>query len=383
MSLARASFLLPLALLGLLAALFLTVRPLDYLTRGAPPAEALGVERATLDSAGIHLRVRAGSATAMSIAQVQVDGAYWAFSQTPPGPLAYLGSARLDIPYPWVAGETHHIVVVTGTGVTFEHTIDVAVATPHSGSRDLLGLALVGLMVGVAPILIGYAFYPAMMSFGAAGRQFALALTIGLLAFLFVDTLSEGVEAADKAVAGQKAHLALWLGGALSFLALLAIGRRSGRPPEGIALALFIAIGIGLHNFGEGLAIGASFATGAVALASFLVLGFALHNVTEGVAIAAPIARADMGAPLLAGLALIAGAPAIAGTVAGAFAYAPFWVALSFGIGAGAILQVIVEVGASLMRHGAGEREWFTPASLTGFCSGVALMYATALLVVG
>ena len=59
----------------------------------------------------------------------------------------------------------------------------------------------------------------------------------------------------------------------------------------GAPLALLVAIGIGLHNLGEGLAIGTSFATGALALGAFLVVGFAIHNTTEGLAIVAPVAQ--------------------------------------------------------------------------------------------
>lgn len=382
-ALIRASVIAPLALIALLAALFLTARPLDFLSRGAPPAEALAVERVSLDADGLHLAVRSGSVQPLKIAQVQVDGAYWRFTQTPSGPLSYLGSARIDVPYPWIEGEAHHVVLVSATGATFEHVIEAAVATPESGARDLLALALVGFFVGVVPILIGYAFMPAIASFGEAGRQFALALTVGLLAFLLVDTVKEGLEIAGKAVGGQKAGVALWLAAASSFLLLLAVGRRGGKPPEGAALATFIAVGIGLHNLGEGLAIGASLAAGAVALASFLVLGFALHNVSEGVAIAAPVERPAARLPLLAGLALIAGAPAILGTLGGAFAFSPFKGALAFGVGAGAIGQVIVEVSASLTRHGAGQGAWFTAASLSGFVAGVAVMYATGLFVAG
>jgi len=384
-ALIRASFVVPLALIALLAALFLTLRPLDFLGRGAPPAEALTVERVGLDADGFHALVRSGGATDITIAQVQVDGAYWEFTQTPAGPLAYLGSALIDIPYPWVAGETHRIVLLSATGTTFEHEVAVAIETPETSAGEVAGLALVGLFVGVVPILIGYAFMPAIISFGAAGRRFALALTVGLLAFLLVDTLKEGLEIAGRAVGGQKAETALWLGGLVSFLGLIAVGRRGGRPPEGAALALFIAIGIGLHNLGEGLAIGASLAGGAVALASFLVFGFALHNVTEGIAIAAPIERPGRRWVLLLGLALIAGGPAIAGTIAGAYAFSPFWAALAFGVGAGAILQVIVEVSASLMRGApkGASGSWVSGASLSGFAAGVGIMYATALLVAG
>lgn len=380
----RASLLVPLALIAALIAIFLTTRPFDYLNKGAPPAEEVTIENVTLDASGIHAVVRAAGSEPVNIAQVQIDGAYRAFTITPVGPIGYLRTARIDIPYPWIAGESHHLLFITSSGATFDHTIDVAVATPRTILGDLAGLALVGLFVGVVPVMIGFAFYPALQSFGENGRQFAMALTIGLLVFLLVDTISEGLEIADIAAPGLKADMVVWISTFVAFLVLLAVGRRDGRPPEGVALALFIAIGIGVHNLGEGLAIGASFGVGEVALASFLVLGFSLHNVTEGIAISAPIRKDRISLPLLAGLAMIAGGPAIIGTVSGVFAVSPIWTALAFGVGGGAILQVIVEVGASLMRKkGADAPAWFSPASIFGFVGGIAIMYATAFFIHG
>ena len=382
--LSRASILLPVALIAGLVAVFLTAQPFDYLSKGAPPGENLTVEHVRLDDSGIHATVRAAGSEPMIIAQVQVDGAYRIFGQAPAGPIGYLKTARLDIPYPWIAGEAHHLVFLTSTGAAFEHSIDVAVATPGTTIGDLFGLAMVGLFVGVVPVLIGFAFYPALMSFGESGRQFALALTIGLLAFLLVDTLGEGLEIAEKAADGLKADLIVWLSALLTALALLVIGRRGGRPPEGVALAYFIAIGIGVHNLGEGLAIGASFAAGEIALASFLVLGFALHNVTEGIAISAPIRREAMSPVRLLWLAVIAGGPAIPGAMTGGLSISPFWTALAFGVGAGAILQVIIEVGGVFLRR---KRDmlapWYSAASLFGFTSGIVVMYATAFVVRG
>jgi zinc transporter ZupT len=79
----------------------------------------------------------------------------------------------------------------------------------------------------------------------------------------------------------------------------------------GLALATYIALGIGRHNLGEGLAIGAAFAAGVAGLGVFLVLGFTLHNVTEGIGIAAPLTGARPSLLAFAGLALLAGGPAI------------------------------------------------------------------------
>ncbi len=381
---ARASFIIPTILIAVLVGAFLMFRPFDGLTTGTPPAEALTVESVQLDTDGIHITVRAAGAEAMTIAQVQIDGAYWQFTKTPTTPIPYLGTADIDIPYTWVAGDTHELAFVTSSGTTFSHTIDVARATPGKSPGDVLKLALIGLFVGFVPILIGYAFYPALMSFGAPGRQFAMALTVGLLGFLLVDTLSEGLEVAAKASDGFKANIAVWVVAAATCLLLLAVGRRDGKVPEGASLAMFIAIGIGMHNLGEGLAIGASLAIGEVALASFLVLGFFLHNVTEGIAISAPLRKESFSPKRLVMLALIAGAPAVPGTILGAWAVAPIWTAMAFAIGAGAILQVIIEVGGLMLRSGQESQfDWLSTPAISGFAGGIAIMYVTALMVHG
>ena len=370
---------LPLAVLLGLLGLFLTTNPLKPLGVTAPPLEALTVERTVLDETGIHLKVRADGSEPLTIAQVQVDGAYWEFTQDPPGPLGRLQTAWITLPYPWVEGEAHFITFVTRTGVTFEHEIPVAVESPRWTPARVLAYALLGLYVGVVPVSLGLLFYPYLRTLRARGLRFILALTMGLLAFLLVDTLEEGLELAEGAAAAFQATPLVWLAALLSFLALFAFGRRGGRAPEGLGLATYLALGIGLHNLGEGLAIGAAFAVGEAALGAFLVVGFTLHNLTEGIGIAAPLTRHPVRFVHFAGLAALAGLPAVLGTWAGAFAFAPHWAALLLGIGAGAILQVIVEVGAYLARTTQGR--WLSPTSLTGFALGLAVMYVTAFLV--
>jgi len=381
---ARATLIIPVLLIAALVAAFFVLRPFDSLTEGTPPVEALTFERVQLDAEGIHVTVRAAGSEPMTIAQIQIDGAYRHFTMSPAGAIPYLATARFDIPYPWVAGDAHELAFVTSSGATFNHTIDVARTTPGTSLGDILKLAVIGLFVGFIPILIGYTFYPALMSFGEPGRQFAMALTVGLLGYLLVDTLGEGLEAAGRASQGLNANIAVWVVAATTCLLLLAIGRRSGKPPEGASLALFIAIGIGVHNLGEGLAIGAAIAIGEVALATFLILGFALHNVTEGIAISAPLRQEAFSPKRLVILAAIAGMPAVPGTVVGAFAISPLWTALAFAIGAGALVQVIIEVSGMLLRSASGAQPgWFSTPALSGFTSGIAVMYLTALLVRG
>jgi zinc transporter ZupT len=222
--------------------------------------------------------------------------------------------------------------------------------------------------------------YPAIRTASEATMGFVLALTIGLLGYLFVDTLSEGLEIAAGAIDRLRAGTLVWVAAAATTLVLIAVGRRGGRPPEGTALAVFIAFGIGIHNFGEGLAVGAALASGAAALATFLVVGFAIHNVSEGFAISAPLAGANPGPATFVALAALAGLPAVPGVMLGAAAFSPYWTALCFGIGAGAILQVIIEVGGLLVRRSPPSGA-ITVAKLLGATAGLAIMYLTALLV--
>ncbi len=355
--------------------------PLRGFDNGAPPVEALTVERTILDGSGIALLVRAGGSEDMVIAQVAVDDAFWDFRQDPPGPIARGDVVWLHIPYPWVLGEAHHVNLLTNTGATFGHEVAVAVSTPRATGRQIRLQAAVGAIVGLLPVALGLMFYPAMKGVGRRGMNFLLALTVGLLAFLLVDMTSEALELAAEAAALFQGSALVWLAALASFLMLMAVGRWRGSP-EGIALAFFVALGIGLHNFGEGLAIGGAFAAGSAGLGTFLVLGFALHNVTEGIGIAAPMLRARPALWIFAALTLLAGGPAILGMWAGSLAYAPQWSALALAVGAGAILQVMVEVTAYLLRQNADRQAaLFSPAVLGGFLGGIAFMYATAALI--
>jgi zinc transporter ZupT len=369
--------LVPVALLAALLAALLVWRPLDPLAAGAPPVEEIGIERVRLSPGLIELDVRADGSEPVSIAQLQVDGAYRTFGQSPPGPIGRLETATLTVDYPWVDGETHHLLIVTSTGVTFDKTIDVAQATPTFERSTVITLALVGLLLGIAPIAAGMLAYPALRSVGQHGLQFLLALTVGLLAFLLIDTLREGLEFAAGAVERLRTETLVWVAMLISATLLLAAGRRGGEAPRGVALAFFIALGIGLHNFGEGLAVGASLAAGAAALATFLVIGFTVHNVTEGIGIAVPLIDARPKLAVFVGLVLLAGLPAVTGVWLGALAVRPLWLALSFGVAAGALLQVIIEVGAMMLRRPAA----LGPASLGGVAAGLGIMYVTALLV--
>ena len=262
--------------------------------------------------------------------------------------------------------QAHAVNVVTSTGTTFSHDIPVAVATPDAGARQLVSQALLGAFVGILPVAIGLMLFPLLRGVGTAGMRFLLALTVGLLAFLFVDSFRRRWTCRSGSPSTQGVTLVV-LTAVAAFVLLLAVSHRSENR-TGEALAWSIALGIGLHNLGEGLAIGGSFAAGAAGLGTFLVLGFTLH-ITERIGIAAPLLREKPRFALFVGLALLAGRPAIIGMWLGGMPIAPQWLAITLAIGAGAIAQVIVELIGYLYRTSRGDRlvAWQGP-SYPGSC---------------
>jgi ZIP family zinc transporter len=373
--------LIPLVLLGALISWIVRSGPADAVRgQGYPPVEKLAFQRVSLAADGITVDVLNDGPDASTIAQVIVDDAFWTFTAEGPTTLEHLGRTRLKIPYPWVHGETHVVRLITGTGLTFDHTIAVAVRTPTPSSETFWTFALIGLYVGVIPVAIGLLWFPIMGRLGRAGLDFVLALTVGLLLFLLVDAAAEAFESAALVPGSyQGVVLAVFAAGA-AFLGLEALGnwlrdrrvvtRASGG--TGWVLALLIAIGIGLHNFGEGLAIGAAFALGEAALGSLLIIGFTLHNTTEGQR--APIRT-------LVGLGLIGGLPTIAGAWLGGFVYSPVWSVLFLALGVGAIAQVTAQILGQIAGDRPILRYLGTTPVLAGLTAGFAVMYVTGMLI--
>ncbi|MGH7568137.1 MAG: ZIP family metal transporter [Gemmatimonadales bacterium] len=377
-------FAVPLVLLGALSLLVTKGGTLGSLRRGLPPVEQLTVDRTRLVPGKILLDVVNGGPDPVTVAQVIVDEAFWMHTVTPDRTVPRLGRATIEIPYPWVEGEPHHIALVSANGVTFAHEIAVAAETPVADARYFLAFTLVGLYVGVLPVVIGLLWLPWLRRLERRWVHFALALTGGLLVFLAVEALHEALETAER-VAGafQGAGLVALsvLGAWLLLQAFSGSGRREtgNGAAERMRLAFLIAWGIGLHNLGEGLAIGAAYAQGAVSLGAFLIVGFMIHNTTEGLGIVAPVAQ---DAPPLRSLALaglVAGAPTILGAWLGGLAYSPVLGTISLGIGAGAILQV-VGVLYRVVKRETGDQVW-NPLNALGVAAGLAVMYGTGLLV--
>jgi zinc transporter, ZIP family len=332
------------------------------------------------------VHVQNGGPNPVTLEQVVVNDALWDFQVEPDNRIPRLGSAEVVIPYTWVEGEAYEIVLISETGTTFDAEVPVAVLTPGFSGQTFSSYALIGFYVGVVPVTLGLLWYPFLRRLGTAGMNFVLALTVGLLVFLVLDTLLEAVEIAGELPGAFSGVPMVILVALLTLLGLLGVERlfRRGREEASrLATSYRIAFGIGLHNLGEGLAIGAAFALGEAALGTFLILGFTLHNITEGVGIAAPVLKEKRPHfAHFAALALLGGGPAIVGTWIGGFAYSNLLSALFLAVGAGAILQVVYEVGRLLLKDSVRSK---TPAlsgtNLGGLTAGIAIMYVTALLV--
>ncbi|HSK49717.1 MAG TPA: ZIP family metal transporter, partial [Solirubrobacterales bacterium] len=303
--------------------------------RNGPPVEEVSVERTVLRPGEIELTLRNDGPDPVEVAQVAVNDAYSPFTAPDGRRIERLGSIVLDVSYPWIEGEAYEIFVLTSVGGTIPASIPVAAETPEADG-DFYGLmALLGIYVGIIPVSLGMLWLPFLRRLGPQWMGALIAFTVGLLAFLAVDAGLEGLEIAAEAPAAFGGASLVFLGALIAYLVLAGIdswleGRRKrareggggGAAASGAYMALLVAIGIGLHNLGEGLAIGSAYATGALALGAFLVVGFAIHNTTEGLAIVAPLRGAEgearPGLGRLPALGLIAGAPAILGAWIGA-----------------------------------------------------------------
>jgi zinc transporter ZupT len=373
--------------IALLVAAFLAFNPIKTL-REIPPIEAVAVERTVLNEDEIILSLRNDGPDAVTIAQVLVNEAYNDFDITR-STVGRLETSTVTIPYPWEEGLPIGIALITSTGGLVEHEIEVASLTPQADADTFLVYGLLGLYIGVIPVALGLMFFPALRRASARWIGFFLALTVGLLAFLLIDTVAEGIELAG-ATAASLNGLVLFATGAVGVvLGLAVLGNtldkkrsststsRGSTVSGGLLLAYLISAGIGLHNLGEGLAVGAALATGEVALGTGLVLGFALHNTTEGIAIVAPLGGDEKrpSAWHFVGFGAIAGIPTIFGAWAGGFAFSPAWAAVAFGVAAGAIGQVIWQIVKGMNK----DTGLASGLGALGFMAGLAIMYVTGL----
>ncbi len=386
-----ASALLPVLLLG--GILYLFSRTGTGLELAAPaPIEKLEFERVEFVPGEIRAHVINTGPETLTIAQVQVGWttpASWQFKVFPQADIPRLGRATVVIPYPWTPGEPYELRFISANTLVFTHEIEIAAETPTAGPALLGSLALLGIYVGVLPVFLGIGWLPFLRALPQRWYFFLLSLTSGLLVFLGVDALHEALENAERVPGPYQGLAVILMGVSLSVLGLYAVSgwlkRRSRESAaddsgRGLLLAYTIALSIGLHNLGEGLAIGGAYALGEIGMGTLLVIGFTVHNLTEGVAVVAPVVRSKFKWIHLLWLGLLAGAPTIAGAMFGAFAYDALWAVLFLAIGAGAIIQVVIEVTRHQVRQ-AGAPSLVGGYSLAGFAAGLAVMYTTGLFV--
>jgi ZIP family zinc transporter len=399
----------PLVVLAVAIGLFVALDA-PGLDRIGVPEEELTVERTVLEPGLIELHLRNDGADPVRIEQAIVNDGFVSFTQSSEE-VGRLAATEVDVQYPWIEGQAYEVILLTSTGGTIDHAIDVAVETPDADLGFYGLMALIGIYVGVIPVAIGMLWLPWVRIIDPRWIGFLLAFTVGLLVFLGIDALLEGIELAGTGPEALGGAALVWLGAVGAYLVLSGVdgwlrGRREkaealegggapsaahslgedgvGRAHGGDAAgsawraAFLVALGIGLHNLGEGLAIGSAYAVGSLALGAALVVGFALHNTTEGLAIVAPTARARLSLGRLALLGLLAGAPAVLGAWIGASAFHPSVAALLFGVGAGAIAQVIVQILPQVRER---DGRLLSPLVSAGLLAGLLVMYATGLLV--
>ncbi|MBT2552571.1 ZIP family metal transporter [Arthrobacter sp. ISL-5] len=379
----------PLVLIAVLLGLFslLNGPGLSRLGEGIPLKEEVAVEGIRLTPGQIILTVRNQGPDPVAIAQVNVSDYYAAFTQTRET-MAPMEASTITVSYNWVDGDPYELALVTSAGGKITAAIDAAALSPERDSSFFGLMALLGIYVGVIPVALGMLWMPFVRRSSAAWVRGLIGFTIGLLAFLAFDATLEAFEL----VSGNASFggpLVVILGAVIAYLILeatdawmrghrntLTTGQPAALPPG--KLALLIAVGIGMHNLGEGLAIGSAYAVGSLALGASLIVGFAIHNTTEGLAIVTPLARERPSLGRLAVLGLIAGAPAVLGSLIGATVYQPTLAAFLLGLGAGAVGQVAIKL-LPMLKDGTGRT--LAPLTATGIILGIAMMFATGLLV--
>jgi len=345
----------------------------------------ISIEKIEFVDSEIIATVRNTGPISVNIVMADINDRIYPAAIEPDKHLERFQSAIVRIPFEWNEGEPYAVGLTVDDGTRFEKQVDVAAPSIKPTVEMISYFAVIGTYVGIIPVLIGLLWFPFISKLSRNKYKFFLALTVGLLLFL-------GISSAEEAIKISAENLSDVFNGTLlvvtvaivSFLALNYAGEKlkeragASKLAGPIAIALMIAIGIGLHNFGEGLAIGAAIVLGEAALGAFLIVGFAIHNTTEGFAIAAPMARTKLMIGRLAAMGMIAGVPAIFGAWVGGFVYSPFAAVIFLAIGAGAIFQVIVLIIKWIQNE---EGKLSNGSVLAGIAVGMMIMYVTSILV--
>jgi ZIP family zinc transporter len=418
------------------------------------PSPQITFEKIEFHNNQIIASIRNTGSTEIIISQADVNDRIQAAAIEPSKILQRLSEAKVIIPFLWNSGEPYEIGITTSDGVRFSKTIQAAAATPIPDVHQLSVFAILGSYVGVIPIMIGLVWYPFMRKLSTNQYNFFLSLTAGLLVFLGIDALIESNEIViDNLASVFNGQILVFIVSVASFLVLYYVSERFSKRAieklikkspiffsstgnslkdnsitttttttnnmsntknqqiqltlqqqliKPLAISMMISLGIGLHNFGEGLAIGAAILLGKVALSTFLIVGFTLHNTTEGLAIVAPLAKTGkLMIKRLLLMGIIAGIPTILGAWVGGFIYSPIAAIVFLSIGAGAIFQVVYSLGRWMINsvHSNDNKLQNNDKSISndattspkpalssapiivGFIVGMIIMYVTGLLV--
>jgi len=348
------------------------------------PVEDLAVEKYVLKRNNIDLYLRNTGPNELTIASVIINEAVMPFEVRPSPTIPRLGRANIHINYAWSQGEAYGITIFTSNSIPFHVDIPVAFETPQPSGHTFWGFTLIGLYVGVIPVFLGIFWFPALRQLGRRTMTFLMAATAGLLIFLGLDTIAEALEVAAGLPSAFQGIGLIGIGAVATFLLLDAISKgqtaTTGSESERrLAIALMIAIGIGFHNLGEGLAIGAAYNVGEIALGTFLVVGFIIQNITEGLGIIAPVLRDKPSLSRLALMGLIGGGPAIIGAWIGGYTPSPLLAVLFLAIGTGAIFEVVYEIAKLIQKD--TTRESMPMTIFSGVLTGMLLLWVTGLLI--
>jgi ZIP family zinc transporter len=414
--------LIPLLVLGGMI-VFLFGPGQSFLNKGIALPE-ITIERTEFQEGKIIAYIRNTGPEEIEIAQADINDRIIPAAIEPSKTLSRLAEAKVIVPFSWTPGVPYEVGVTTSDGTRFSKSIDAAALAPVPNIEQASYFAIIGVYVGVIPVLIGLLWFPFIKRLSTNKYNFFLSLTVGLLVFLGIDALVESNEITAENIAGAfNGQVLIAMITILSFLVLLYTSEKliqraimksatnskspllvssSSYSPDttttqqqqmikSVAIALMISIGIGLHNLGEGLAIGAAVVLGKVALSTFLIIGFALHNTTEGLAIVAPMAKSGkVMIRKLVAMGLIAGIPAIIGTWIGGFLYSPIAAIIFLSMGAGAIFQVVFSIASWMAKNNnnnnntavdGGRKTLLSTSMIAGFVVGMAIMYITSLLV--
>jgi ZIP family zinc transporter len=375
--------LVPVLLLTGVIALFVFTKGAGLNVTPAAPIESLHFERTILRPGQIELHLRNTSPREISIAQININDAIWPYTISPGPTIPRLRTAVLVLNYPWVQAEAYEITVFSSNSIPLKTSIPVATTTATASAGTVWSFTLIGIYVGIIPVVLGMFWLPALKSLGPRATTFLMSATVGLLVYLGIDATTEALDVGGKLGGAFQGTGIVGIGIIGTFLLLDVVGRQQmsiGRSEaeQRMRLAMMVAVGIGLHNLGEGLAIGAAYAVGAAALGTFLVVGFIIQNLTEGLGIIVPILRDRPAIRSLALLGLIGGGPAIVGAWIGGLIYSQPLSVLFLAIGAGAVFQVAYAISRQMIWKDMAKRQ--IPATVfAGVLTGMLTLYVTGL----